>query len=200
MNEEPKMPSAEDQVKIDKSRREAAKDLIDMSAEFTIGAVGKEVEEKLKREKAGDWTPDLGSWIRLRKIILCPVAELNEATAKMFKKSVGHYIIKYKEIWFVDTDGNLASAPIPAPSEVGVFDTYDEYALRTSEMVGHMFETDLNKRLTDLAFAIDYQMISVFSDVSRQHREKLSRRRRAGQKILSTFSQCDQALRYAERF
>jgi len=173
MNEEPKMPSAEDQVKIDKSRRKAAKELIDEGAEFTIGTVGTEVEEKLKKEKAGEWTPDIGSWIRLRKTILCPVAELNEATAKMFKKSVGHYIIKYKEIWFVDKDGNLASAPIPAPSEVGVFDTYDEYALRTSEIMEHMFERDLNKMLTDLAFVIDYQMIGVFSDVSRQHREKI---------------------------
>jgi len=85
MNEEPKMPSAEDQVKIDKSRRKAAKELIDEGAEFTIGTVGTEVEEKLKKEKAGEWTPDIGSWIRLRKTILCPVAELNEATAKMFK-------------------------------------------------------------------------------------------------------------------
>src|SRR3989339_749276 len=162
MNEEPKMPSAEDQVKIDKSRRKAAKELIDEGAEFTIGTVGTEVEEKLKRENAGEWTPDLGSWIRLRKTILCPVAELNESVAKLFERIVGHYIIRNKEIWFVDKDGNLASAPIPMPSEVGAFRLYDDENYLLEESTKDMFIADLNKMLTELAFVPNGGLVETF--------------------------------------
>jgi len=141
---EPKMPTPENVEKIDKSRRKAAKELIDMGADYTIGAVGPEVEDKLKQEKVGEWTNTLGEWIKLNKTIACPRDFLNEHDQGYFDAKKRSFVIWSNKIYFIDKDGSIAAIVSPQVKQVGELQNVqlmqrDEWIMSKLEELGFVY-------------------------------------------------------------
>ncbi|MDD4902242.1 MAG: hypothetical protein PHE24_03830 [Patescibacteria group bacterium] len=105
MEKEPNMLGED----LDKTRREAAAELIKGGADYAITGVTPEQAENLEKEHEGEWVPNVAAWIRLHKEIACPKDTLNKGESKSLENAKGHFWENNNKFYFFDSDGNIAS-------------------------------------------------------------------------------------------
>lgn len=137
------MPGAQNENGKDKKQIEADIDLIRRGASYEITGMPADLADELIAEQRGELYPDLASFIKLNKTIVCPKDEMSEDIAEQLKNAKGIISLRtfYDGYLFVDAEGNVAKF------------SSDLSQVRSKKDPHYDFQSDLEK----IGFRIDNQ-------------------------------------------